>query len=83
MVEEADNLVLKLLREMRDAIQDVRAKVYEHDERFAELNKAIEDWQETTSTGTGFAMHASIRTQALEKEIAELKRRIDRLERAH
>ncbi len=83
MLEEPDNLVLKMLREMRDVIQDVQAKVYEHDDRFAEMKKAIEDWQETTSTGTGFALHASIRTQALEKELAELKRRIDRLERAH
>lgn len=83
MFEEADNLVLKLLREMRNVLDEHTRRFDEHDRRFDELKKAIEDWQETTSTGTGFAMHASIRTQALEKEIAELKRRIDRLERAH
>jgi predicted nucleic acid-binding Zn-ribbon protein len=83
MAEEPDNLVLKMLREMREALQDVRAKVYEHDGRFDDLRKTIEDWKETTATGVGFAAHANIRTEALEKEIAELKRRIDRLERAH
>jgi hypothetical protein len=83
MAKEPDNLVLTMLREMRETLQDVKNKVYEHDGRFADLRKSIEDWQETTSTGTGFVMHASIRTQALEKELAELKRRIDRLERSH
>jgi len=83
MAEEPDNLVLKMLREMREVLNEVRAKVYEHDDRFAEMKKQIEDSQETTSTGVGFAAHASIRTQALEKEIADLKRRLDRLERSH
>jgi hypothetical protein len=83
VVEEPDNLVLKMLREMRTSIEEVRAKVFEHDERFAELKKLIEDRQETTSTGAGFAMHANLRTQAIGKEPAELKRRIDRLERSH
>ena len=83
MADEPDNLVLKMLREMRDVLDEVRGKVYEHDSRFAELKKQIEDWQETTSTGVGFAAHANIRTQAPEREIADLKRRIDMLERAH
>jgi hypothetical protein len=83
MAEEPDNLVLKMLREMREALQDVREKVYEHDRRFDELRKQIEDWQETTAAGVGFAAHANLRTQAIEKEIAEPKRRIDRLEEAH
>lgn len=83
MVEEPDNLVLKMLREMRVVLQEVRDKVYEHDERFVEMKKTIEDWKETTATGVGFAAHANIRTGELEKEIADLKRRIDRLERSH
>lgn len=83
MAQEPDNLVLKMLREMREILDDVKGKVYEHDARFIELKKQIEDWQETTSTGVGFAAHANIRTPALEREIAEMKRRIDRLEQAH
>ena len=47
------------------------------------LMRSIEDWKETTATGVGFAAHANIRTDALEKEIADLKRRIDRIERSH
>jgi len=83
VAEEPDNLVLKLLREMREILDDHTKRFEAHDRRFDELHKAIEDWQETTSAGAGFAMHASIRTQALEKEIADLKKRIDRIERSH
>lgn len=83
MAAEPDNLVLKMLREMRDILDDHTKRFEAHDRRFDELHKAIEDWQETTSTGAGFAMHANIRTQALEKEVAEPKRRMDRLERSH
>lgn len=83
MADEPDNLVLKMLREMRQILDEVRGKVFEHDERFLELRKQIEDWQETTSTGVGFATHAHVRTQALERELEELKRRVDELERSH
>jgi predicted nucleic acid-binding Zn-ribbon protein len=83
MAEETENLILRLLR-------DIRAKQDDHDRRFGateqelrDLRKSIEDWQETTSTGVGFAAHANIRTQAMEREIEDLKRRIEQLERAH
>ncbi len=42
MADEPDNLVLKMLREMREVLQEVRSKVYEHDLRFDELKKQIE-----------------------------------------
>jgi hypothetical protein len=83
MAEEPDNLVLKMLREMREILDDHTHRFEAHDRHFNELKKMIEDWQETTSTGVGFAAHANIRTQALEKEIADLKHRLDRLERSH
>lgn len=83
MVDEPDNLLLRLLRDIR-AKQDEHDKRFDaHDTRFDELHKAIEDWKETTATGVGFAAHANIRTDALEKEIADLKKRIDRIERSH
>lgn len=82
MAYEPDHLVLKMLREMREVLQEGRTKVYEHDQRFDELKKQIEEWQETTATGVGFAAPANLRTQAIEKEIVELKSRIKRLEDA-
>ncbi|WP_442583269.1 hypothetical protein ACSBOB_15465 [Mesorhizobium sp. ASY16-5R] len=83
MAEEPDNILLRLLRDIR-AKQDEHDKRFDaHDKRFDDLDKAIEDWKETTATGVGFAAHANIRNGALEKEIADLKRRKDRIERSH
>ncbi|MBI3274725.1 MAG: hypothetical protein HYZ60_01955, partial [Methylocystis sp.] len=53
----------------------------EHSEQFKALRKEIRDWQETTATATGFSMHANIRNTALEVEIADLKKRVEKLEK--
>lgn len=82
MADEPDNLILSLLREIRGKLDEHTELHEEHRRSFAELKKQIEDWQETTATSVGFAAHANLRTQAIEKEIAELKSRIKRLEDA-
>ena len=43
VAEQPDNLVLRMLREMRTILDD-------HSEQFKSLHKAIEDWKETTAT---------------------------------
>jgi septal ring factor EnvC (AmiA/AmiB activator) len=82
MAKETDNLVLKLLREMRGDVAVLRERADEHSEEFKALRKEIRDWQETTATASGFAMHANIRGQKFEDELAELRRRVDELEKA-
>jgi hypothetical protein len=81
--EDKESLVLRMLFDMRELLQEVHGKCLEHDQRFTEARKSIEDWKETTASGVGFAAHANIRSRTLEKEIADLKDRIDRIERAH
>ncbi len=83
MATEPENVMLRLLREVRAKMDEHDGRFDDQDKQLSELRKQIEDWQETTSTHVGFAAHANIRTQSLEREIAELKRRIDRLEKAH
>ena len=61
MSEEPENLVLKLLREMRGDVAILRELADEHSEEFRALRRQIHDWQETTATATGFAMHANVR----------------------
>jgi septal ring factor EnvC (AmiA/AmiB activator) len=82
MAKETDNLVLKLLREMRGDVAVLRERADEHSEEFKALRKEIRDWQEPTATASGFAMHANIRGQKFEDELAELRRRVDELEKA-
>ena len=80
MAKEPDNLVLQLLREMRGEVAALRESAEEHSELFKALRKDIRDWQETTATTAGFAMH--IRGQSMESEIADLKKRVEKLEKA-
>lgn len=42
MAEEPDNLVLKMLREMREILHDHTRRFEEHDRRFDELKKMLE-----------------------------------------
>ena len=82
MPKEPDDLVLTLLREMRGDVAVLRERADEHSEELRALRKQIHDWQETTATATGFAMHANIRGQEIEQEIADLRKRIEKLEKA-
>ena len=85
MAKEPDSLVLQHLREMRGEIVALRESAEEHSELFKALRKDIRDWQETTATTAttaGFAMHANIRGQSMESEIADLKKRVEKLEKA-
>jgi hypothetical protein len=79
---EPDSLVLQLLREMRGEIAALRESASEHSELFKALRKDTRDWQETIATASGFAVHANIRGQSLEAEIADLRRRVEKLEKA-
>ncbi|MBV9289210.1 MAG: hypothetical protein JO288_15575 [Hyphomicrobiales bacterium] len=80
MPREPDNLVLTLLREIRSDIGVLREHADEHSEGLRALRTQIRDWQETTATATGFAVHASIRGEAIEREIADLKKRVEKLD---
>jgi predicted nucleic acid-binding Zn-ribbon protein len=75
MVEERDDLMLKMLR-------DIRVTLDEHSGEFKALRKEMHDWHETIATATGFAMHANLRDSAIESEIEALKRRVETLEKA-
>lgn len=83
MASEPENVMLAMRRDIRGKLDEHSAAHDEHRKSFADLRETIENWKETTATGVGFAAHANIRTEALEKEIANLKRRTDRLERSH
>jgi predicted nucleic acid-binding Zn-ribbon protein len=83
MADESENLILPLLREIRAKQDEQSQKLVEHDHRFDSLDKKFDDWQETTATGLSLPAHANIRNQHIEEELADLKRRIERLEQAH
>jgi len=79
MVDEPDNVVLRLLREIRTA-QDKQGDVLEsHSGSLSRLEKRVEDLYKI-STHTGIAVTAHERYEALEARVDQLSGRLDRLE---
>jgi uncharacterized protein Yka (UPF0111/DUF47 family) len=93
MAEEPDNLVLTLLREMRadmttsfarldETLHDVRRHVATLDLRVESLDEKFEMIREGTVSAIGYAANASRAHVDLHKQIADLARRVERLEAA-
>ncbi len=82
MAKEPESLVLPLLREMRASIEDVRSDVKHLRERVDDVSEKMEVWQGTIASAAGFAVHANSRNDRLEKELAALKKRVEKLEKA-
>ncbi|HXZ16640.1 MAG TPA: hypothetical protein VEH77_11835 [Roseiarcus sp.] len=91
MAEEPDNLVLQLLRTMRaensarfdeiDAVlSDVRRTLASYELRFDALEERVEVIREGTVSAIGFAANASRAHVDLRKQIADLTRRVEKLE---
>jgi hypothetical protein len=80
MAQAPDNLILKLLREMRGDLTDIKVKQEDHSEQFKHIRKEMSDWQETSATAAGFAVHANLLHEGVAKKIDELTARIERLE---
>ncbi len=91
MPEKPDNMVLQLLRTMRAEnsarfgeiealLQDVRLTVVRHDLRFDALDESVEAIREGTVSAIGFAANASRAHIDLRRQIADLTRRLEKLE---
>jgi hypothetical protein len=89
MAEEPDNLVLAILREMRadmsridETLREVRRTVMSHDLRFDALDEKFEIIREGTVSAIGYAANASRAHVDLQRQIADLARRVEKLEAA-
>jgi hypothetical protein len=80
MVDEPDNVVLRLLREIRTA-QDKQGDVLEsHSGSLSRLEKRVEDLYKISTHTLGIAVTAHERYEALEARVDQLSGRLDRLE---
>ena len=80
MANEPDNIVIPMLRELRASIEGVGSDVRLLRERVDDIGEKMEVRQGTIAAAAGFAVHANTRNEKLEKEVAALKRRVDKLE---
>jgi hypothetical protein len=73
MADEPDNLVLRLLRDIRNA-QDV------HGVDLKYLKERVDDLYKISTHTLGVAANAHVRYETLEATVNELKERVQRLE---
>jgi outer membrane murein-binding lipoprotein Lpp len=73
MSKEPENLVLKILREVRE---DVRTLKKDN----GEIKQRLDEMHETLFTKTGLAMHANVKNDTLSKRVETLEKRIGKLE---
>jgi len=80
MAKEPDNLVLKMLRDIRATI-DEHTKLFEKAEkRFDKIDKKLEEMSESLTYSLGTSMHANVRHETVQKKLDALEQRIKRLE---
>jgi hypothetical protein len=81
MAQEPDNLVLKLLREIRSDIVDVKAKLVEHDKRFDGVDKRLDTLTAQVTYTFGVAGMANTHVGLVENrvdELADWKKQVER-----
>ena len=83
MADEPTNLTERLLREIQATQAEHTSMLKHQGADIREVRREMHDWQETTATALGFAGHANVRIESLQKQVDELTERLDRLERQH
>ena len=94
MAEAPDNLVLRMLREIRGELTGIRekqdahdkrfdavdARFDAHDKRFDAVDKRMGDMQESLIYALGFATHGHLRHENMDAKIEAIEARLKRLE---
>jgi septal ring factor EnvC (AmiA/AmiB activator) len=81
-VAKARDITVTILCEISGDLAHLRERAEETTSELKALRKQIHEWQETTATATGFALHVNIRGQAIEEQLADLRERVEKLEKA-
>jgi hypothetical protein len=88
MAEDDDNLVLRLLREIRAEQGEIRGDVASIKERMTSYERHVEDMKESVSYALGLSAHANVayettgqRLDRLTEQVAGLRARVEELEK--
>jgi ubiquinone biosynthesis protein UbiJ len=87
VTEETENLILRLLREIRADVADVRDTQRRHGERMTTLDRRMVDVQESVALAVGFAVSSNAhyetnaeRIDRLNETVEALRARVEKLE---
>ena len=80
MADEPDNLVLKLLREIRGKQDEHSEKLKEHDTRFDDLDKTLETFKFQLTHTFGLAGMANLQAQHTDAKLSDVADRQKKFE---
>ena len=95
-MSEPDNLVLELLRSMRDEMRAMRTDISDirvdirgikvvqdkHSLQLDYLDEKVDMLRESTMTALGFANHVDLQQKKMGKQLAALSERVEKLEKS-
>jgi len=95
-MSEPDNLVLELLRGMRDEMRAMRTDISDirvdirgikvvqdkHSLQLDYLDEKVDMLRESTMTALGFANHVDLQQKKMGKQLAALTERVEKLEKS-
>ncbi|NDW06541.1 hypothetical protein [Jiella pacifica] len=80
MADEPDNLVLQLLREIRETQGEHTEQFMLVGNRLDHIDQRLEEFRETLYTVAGAAVHANVRHATVAERLKTLEERVSRLE---
>ena len=83
MAEKPVSMTDRLLRDIQATLAEHTRMLKEQGVDIKGMRREMHEWQESTATALGFAGHANIRIESLQKQVDALLDRIERLERQH
>ena len=80
MASEPDDPVIRILREIQGTLGEHTQRFDRTDESLMHIERRLDEVNQGMITSLGLAGHAHVRQDGVQKELEELKQRIERLE---
>ena len=80
MANGPDALVIRILREIQGTLSEHTQRFDRTDESLTQIEQPLDEVNQGMITSLGLAGHAHMRQDGVQKELDELKQRIERLE---
>jgi hypothetical protein len=83
MAQEPENLVLSILRDILGALPSQARDLSEIKADLRRQGLRIDELFESSTMALGLAGHADVRHETVQKQIEQLRERVERLEKQH
>jgi peptidoglycan hydrolase CwlO-like protein len=80
MAEHPDDMVPRILQNIQQTLADHTGRFDRLDERLDRVDRQLQELNADAIAALGLATQVNVRSPAIQKEIDELKKRVERLE---